>query len=129
VLIYFIIFYLRNMMLQSKTKIPEDRSSPRIQIHIHTIWGYILSTVSLVVCHKLFFSILYSTIEQALECKELWSMSNGVSICYRCHNCANQDDNSINSTIYGSENNNLNTKWAGSGLNQRPPAMSGLIIN
>ena len=104
------------MMLQSKTKIPEDRSGPRIQIHIHRIWGYILYTVSLVVCHKLFFSILYSTIEQALECKELWSMSNGVSICYRGHNCANQDDNSINSTRYGSENNNLNTKWAGSGL-------------
>src|ERR687885_178286 len=26
-----------------------------------------------------------STVEQALECKELWSMNNGISICYRCH--------------------------------------------
>ena len=26
-----------------------------------------------------------STVEQALECKELWNMNNGVSICYRCH--------------------------------------------
>jgi 5-methylcytosine-specific restriction endonuclease McrA len=25
------------------------------------------------------------TVEQALECKELWSMNNGISICYRCH--------------------------------------------
>ena len=27
-----------------------------------------------------------STIEQALECKELWNVNNGMSICYRCHN-------------------------------------------
>ena len=26
-----------------------------------------------------------STIEQALECKELWDMNNGYSICYKCH--------------------------------------------
>jgi hypothetical protein len=26
-----------------------------------------------------------STIEQALGCEELWSMTNGVPICYRCH--------------------------------------------
>ena len=26
-----------------------------------------------------------STIEQALECKELWNVNKGVSICYRCH--------------------------------------------
>jgi hypothetical protein len=26
-----------------------------------------------------------STIEQALEYKELWDVNNGVSICYRCH--------------------------------------------
>jgi hypothetical protein len=26
-----------------------------------------------------------STIEQALACKELWNVSNGISICYRCH--------------------------------------------
>jgi hypothetical protein len=26
-----------------------------------------------------------STIEQALECKELWDLNNGVSICYTCH--------------------------------------------
>jgi hypothetical protein len=26
-----------------------------------------------------------STVEQALECKELWNVNNGVSICYRCH--------------------------------------------
>jgi hypothetical protein len=26
-----------------------------------------------------------TTVEQALECEELWSMTNGVSICYRCH--------------------------------------------
>ena len=26
-----------------------------------------------------------STVEQALECIELWNMNNGVSICYRCH--------------------------------------------
>jgi hypothetical protein len=26
-----------------------------------------------------------STVEQALVCEELWSMTNGVSICYRCH--------------------------------------------
>jgi hypothetical protein len=26
-----------------------------------------------------------STIEQALECKELWNINNGISICYRCH--------------------------------------------
>jgi hypothetical protein len=26
-----------------------------------------------------------STIEQALGCEELWSMKNGISICYRCH--------------------------------------------
>ena len=26
-----------------------------------------------------------STVEQALECKELWSMNNGFSICYTCH--------------------------------------------
>jgi 5-methylcytosine-specific restriction endonuclease McrA len=26
-----------------------------------------------------------STVEQALECKELWNTKNGVSICYNCH--------------------------------------------
>jgi len=26
-----------------------------------------------------------STVEQALECKELWDLKNGISICYRCH--------------------------------------------
>jgi hypothetical protein len=26
-----------------------------------------------------------STVEQALGCEELWSMTNGVSVCYRCH--------------------------------------------
>jgi 5-methylcytosine-specific restriction endonuclease McrA len=26
-----------------------------------------------------------STIEQALECKALWNVNNGISICYRCH--------------------------------------------
>jgi hypothetical protein len=26
-----------------------------------------------------------STVEQALECKELWNVNNGISICYRCH--------------------------------------------
>ena len=26
-----------------------------------------------------------STIEQALECKELWNVKNGVSVCYKCH--------------------------------------------
>ena len=26
-----------------------------------------------------------TTVEQALGCEELWSMNNGVSICYRCH--------------------------------------------
>jgi hypothetical protein len=26
-----------------------------------------------------------STVEQALVCKELWSMNNGISICYTCH--------------------------------------------
>jgi hypothetical protein len=26
-----------------------------------------------------------STIEQALECKELWNVNNGISVCYRCH--------------------------------------------
>ena len=26
-----------------------------------------------------------STIEQALQCKELWNVNNGISICYRCH--------------------------------------------
>jgi hypothetical protein len=26
-----------------------------------------------------------STVEQALGCKELWNLNNGVSICYRCH--------------------------------------------
>jgi hypothetical protein len=26
-----------------------------------------------------------STVEQAFECKELWSVSNGVSVCYKCH--------------------------------------------
>jgi hypothetical protein len=26
-----------------------------------------------------------STIEQALQCKELWNVKNGVSICYKCH--------------------------------------------
>ena len=26
-----------------------------------------------------------STVEQALECKELWNVSNGFSICYKCH--------------------------------------------
>jgi hypothetical protein len=26
-----------------------------------------------------------STVEQALDCKELWNIKNGVSICYSCH--------------------------------------------
>jgi hypothetical protein len=26
-----------------------------------------------------------STVEQALGCKELWSVSNGASTCYKCH--------------------------------------------
>ena len=26
-----------------------------------------------------------STIEQALSCQELWNISNGISVCYRCH--------------------------------------------
>ncbi|MFL6401631.1 MAG: hypothetical protein ACJ72J_18885 [Nitrososphaeraceae archaeon] len=30
-------------------------------------------------------SDIVTLIEQALGCEELWSMNNGVSICYRCH--------------------------------------------
>jgi hypothetical protein len=26
-----------------------------------------------------------STVEQALECKELWDLNNGLTVCYRCH--------------------------------------------
>jgi 5-methylcytosine-specific restriction endonuclease McrA len=26
-----------------------------------------------------------STLEQALECKELWDLENGISICHKCH--------------------------------------------
>ncbi len=26
-----------------------------------------------------------STVEQALQCKELWKVNNGISICYRCY--------------------------------------------
>jgi hypothetical protein len=26
-----------------------------------------------------------STVEQALGCEELWTMSNGISLCYTCH--------------------------------------------
>jgi 5-methylcytosine-specific restriction endonuclease McrA len=26
-----------------------------------------------------------TTMEQALACKELWNLNNGVSICYSCH--------------------------------------------
>jgi hypothetical protein len=26
-----------------------------------------------------------STVEQALECKELWKLENGICICYSCH--------------------------------------------
>jgi 5-methylcytosine-specific restriction endonuclease McrA len=26
-----------------------------------------------------------STVEQALACKELWNLDNGISICYSCH--------------------------------------------
>jgi hypothetical protein len=26
-----------------------------------------------------------TTVEQALACKELWNLNNGVSICYSCH--------------------------------------------
>src|SRR5919199_3071518 len=26
-----------------------------------------------------------STVEQALECKELWVVNNGISLCYSCH--------------------------------------------
>jgi hypothetical protein len=26
-----------------------------------------------------------STVEQALECKELWDVNNGISLCYSCH--------------------------------------------
>jgi hypothetical protein len=26
-----------------------------------------------------------SRVEQALPCKELWNLNNGVSICYSCH--------------------------------------------
>jgi hypothetical protein len=26
-----------------------------------------------------------STVQQALDCKELWNLNNGVSICYSCH--------------------------------------------
>jgi len=26
-----------------------------------------------------------STVEQALGCEELWSMNNGISLCYTCH--------------------------------------------
>jgi len=29
-----------------------------------------------------------TTIEQALECKDLWDTNNGVSICYRCQSVA-----------------------------------------
>src|SRR5215212_3826517 len=27
-----------------------------------------------------------STVEQAMACKQLWSVSNGISMCYGCHN-------------------------------------------
>ena len=26
-----------------------------------------------------------TTVQQALACKELWDLNNGISICYRCH--------------------------------------------
>ena len=26
-----------------------------------------------------------TTLEQALECRELWNLNNGFSICYKCH--------------------------------------------
>ena len=25
------------------------------------------------------------TIKQALTCKEIWSLNNGICLCYRCH--------------------------------------------
>jgi hypothetical protein len=45
--------------------------------------------LSLVVVPKSFdeicIEINVSTIEQALECKDLWDLNNGISICYKCH--------------------------------------------
>jgi 5-methylcytosine-specific restriction endonuclease McrA len=26
-----------------------------------------------------------STVEQALDCEELWDLNNGISLCYGCH--------------------------------------------
>ena len=33
----------------------------------------------------LFFFLDLLTIKQALTCKEIWSLDNGISLCYGCH--------------------------------------------
>jgi hypothetical protein len=30
-------------------------------------------------------AIFVMKVEQALECKELWNVNNGISVCYNCH--------------------------------------------
>jgi 5-methylcytosine-specific restriction endonuclease McrA len=51
----------------------KDNKRPRLEVHHAKIFDEICKENNV------------STVEQALECKELWNINNGISICYRCH--------------------------------------------
>jgi hypothetical protein len=51
----------------------KDNKSLRLEVHHSKIFNDICKENNV------------STVEQALACKELWDLNNGVSICYSCH--------------------------------------------
>jgi 5-methylcytosine-specific restriction endonuclease McrA len=51
----------------------KDNKSLRLEVHLAKTFDDICKENNV------------SIVEQALECKELWNLNNGVSICYRCH--------------------------------------------
>ncbi len=51
----------------------KENKSPRLEVHHAKSFDDICNENNV------------STVGQALECNELWSLGNGVSVCYKCH--------------------------------------------
>uniref|UniRef100_A0A6M3LFB6 HNH endonuclease n=1 Tax=viral metagenome TaxID=1070528 RepID=A0A6M3LFB6_9ZZZZ len=64
------------------------------------------SKVPLEAHHKKEFNIIIEThniisLEQALNCEELWDINNGITLCKKCHGLTKKGNQSRNKQIFG----------------------------
>ena len=62
-----------NIRCQICSSSPKDNKSLRLEVHHAKTFNDICKDNNA------------SAVKKALECKELWDLNNGVSICYSCH--------------------------------------------